>query len=162
MEGISIINADEKYIYEYWRIFDEVAKEGKYLGATKAFPLDSTRRFVQDSIRRKYPYHFVINKNNELVGWCDIQPKDNIDIGSLGVALKSEYRNKGIGRKLIEKTLEAAKNYGFIYVELSVRALNERAIHLYENIGFKTTKVIRDGICIENITEDVIEMRIEL
>lgn len=162
MCNISIIKAEEKYIYEYWKIFDEIARERKYLASTKAFSLESTRIFIQDSIRRGYPYYFAINSEDKLVGWCDIQPKDNMDYGTLGVALKSGYRDRGIGRKLIKETLEAAKEYGFTHIELDVREFNKRAIHLYIQMGFKVVNVEEKGIFIGAEPEDVIKMRIKL
>lgn len=46
------------------------------------------------------------------------------------------WRERGIGRRLIHATLEAADIAEFSRVELTVNAHNERTIRLYRSVGF--------------------------
>ena len=52
------------------------------------------------------------------------------------VAVSPCHRRKGIGRKLIEKFIEEAKNKDTQQIFLEVRASNLPAINLYEGAGF--------------------------
>lgn len=56
---------------------------------------------------------------------------------SLGIALYQKYTGMGIGRIMIEKLIEIAKKRGLEQIDLEVVAGNERAIALYEKMGFE-------------------------
>lgn len=54
----------------------------------------------------------------------------------LGVALYEKYWGLGIGREVMELLLEKARECGYEQIELEVVSRNERAIALYEKVGF--------------------------
>lgn len=56
---------------------------------------------------------------------------------SMGIALYQKYTRMGIGRIMMEKLMEVAKENGFEQMELEVVADNERAIALYKKMGFE-------------------------
>ena len=61
----------------------------------------------------------------------------------------SRYRHRatmGIGRAMIEKLLEIAKEKGYEQMELEVVADNQRAIRLYESIGFQMYGKLPDNM----------------
>ena len=53
-----------------------------------------------------------------------------------GISLLKEYWGLGIGRALTEACIQCAKEAGYAQLELTVVAENERAIALYESVGF--------------------------
>ncbi len=53
------------------------------------------------------------------------------------LAVHPEYRERGIGRRLLEEALIEALRLGADLVTLEVRASNERPIDLYEKFGFQ-------------------------
>jgi len=54
------------------------------------------------------------------------------------MGVHDQFQGRGIGRKLLEALLDVADNYlGLVRVELEVMPDNERAIHLYESVGFE-------------------------
>lgn len=59
-----------------------------------------------------------------------------------------EYRNKGIGYKLLQKALEKMEEDNISYIELTSNDNRKAAHHLYEKIGFKirNTDVFRKEI----------------
>ncbi len=55
------------------------------------------------------------------------------------VAVSAEHRQHGIGRRLMVELLERAKEAGMTCSTLEVRAGNEAAIRLYEQLGYVQT-----------------------
>jgi len=52
------------------------------------------------------------------------------------VIVSQEWRNKGVGRKLLETVIEKAEELGCSKVTLEVRDDNRNARHLYNSLGF--------------------------
>lgn len=64
--------------------------------------------------------------------------------GSVGLYVHTDYQNKGVGTALMETLLDLADNWlMLVRVELEVYADNERAIHLYEKLGFEQEGLLR-------------------
>ncbi len=55
------------------------------------------------------------------------------------VAVAAEHQRKGIGRRLMVELLQRAKEHGMLCSSLEVRASNEPAIKLYEQLGYTVT-----------------------
>jgi ribosomal protein S18 acetylase RimI-like enzyme len=55
------------------------------------------------------------------------------------IVVQKEYRQYGVGRKLMEKCIDIAKEKGYCKVTLEVRDDNVKAKALYESLGFKDT-----------------------
>lgn len=151
-----------EHVEGFHRALDVVAREHAYLAFLKAPSLDRTREFVMNNIA-KANIQFVALADGELVGWCDVLPKDRpiyAHSGVLGMGLLPEWRGKGIGRALIERTLNEAHLRGFVRVELTVHADNTRAIALYNSVGFQIEGVMRDASLIDGVYRDCILMAI--
>jgi len=58
------------------------------------------------------------------------------------VAVLPEYRGRGIARRLMEASLERARDEGGEWVALEVRADNAPARHLYQSLGFQQTSAV--------------------
>ena len=59
--------------------------------------------------------------------------KHRVDIG---IALYQKFTGLGLGRLMLTALLEEIKSQGYEQAELTVKADNIRAIHLYESLGF--------------------------
>lgn len=83
-------------------------------------------------------------KNDEIVGTANLERMSRrmSHRAMVGIAvLKSEW-NHGIGRILIKRIIDYAKNQGIEFINLEVRSDNIAAIHLYEKFEFKKTGII--------------------
>ena len=60
-----------------------------------------------------------------------------------GLAVKSEYRNKGIGKKLVDAIIAEGKTKGFKSMELLVRENRIKLQNTYEHWGFIKGNVYR-------------------
>lgn len=58
---------------------------------------------------------------------------------SVGIMVHKDYQGKGVGTALMKAIIDIADNWlMLVRVELTVFADNEKAIHLYEKLGFRT------------------------
>jgi ribosomal-protein-alanine N-acetyltransferase len=55
------------------------------------------------------------------------------------VAVRENYRRRGVGQTLLDKILEAGKRAGVARAFLELRAGNDAALALYEKCGFRVT-----------------------
>ena len=51
--------------------------------------------------------------------------------------VSDQYRNKGIGSRLLDYGLEYLKNLGLSFATINTAGTNDRALHLYRKKGFK-------------------------
>ena len=68
----------------------------------------------------------------------------------VSIAVLEEYRGRGIGKTLLQETIRVMRDiYKTVSIYLEVRVSNERAIRLYEKMGFKKVRLVpgyyRDG-----------------
>lgn len=60
-----------------------------------------------------------------------------------GPAIAPSFSGKGEGSKMLGKIIALAKEKGFLRIELSVASTNEKAIQLYEKLGFEREGLLR-------------------
>jgi len=104
-------------------------------------------------VRRREGVSLAAFANGKMVGHCNVsrlRPKDVRHTGVFGLTVIRDYRGLGIGKKISTEVLREAARIGIWLVELTVFATNERAIHLYEDRGFKRVgtvpnKILRRG-----------------
>ncbi|MFD2522234.1 GNAT family N-acetyltransferase [Emticicia soli] len=108
-------------------------------------------------------YSFGAYENDELIAWaiCDYRNWNNtIYIDNFLIAEK--YRNKGIGKQLIQAIKNKAKECACRVVELETQNTNVPAIEFYLKQGFKITGInqkLYDG---ENAEEVAIFMSFDI
>jgi ribosomal protein S18 acetylase RimI-like enzyme len=164
MGVVEIVPITQDHIDGFHRALDFVAREGRYLAFVEGPPLENTRAFVLDHIQRGHP-QFVAISAGEVVGWCDVTPKERpiyAHGGVLGIGLLPRFRGQGIGTNLIRSTLAATRTIGLHRVELTVRQNNTRAIELYKKAGFAVEGLQRDAVQIDGLYENIVCMAILL
>jgi RimJ/RimL family protein N-acetyltransferase len=141
---------------------DEVARERRFLALVEAPPMDAVVEFVRANTTQGVPY-FVAVAGGEVVGACDVVPfgfEGFAHSGRLGMFLRREYRGRGIGGRLLERTLRDAWSKGFTRVELEVFSDNDAAIRLYEHAGFEHEGRKRRARVIDGSVQDLLVMAV--
>lgn len=88
---------------------------------------------LEDIINSTYDDVFGYYVNNELVGFIHINKMyENIDI--VNVVVSKEFRNKGIGSKLIEYVFNVYDDVSSVMLEVNEN--NVIAYNLYKKLGF--------------------------
>ncbi len=115
-----------------------VAREKLFLAFLDTPSFEMSKEFVETNIRESWP-HLIAISNQKVIGWCDITGSNRHackHLGTLGIGVIKDYRGQGIGRALIEQALSLAKSRHLTRIELSVREDNEKALALYQKMGF--------------------------
>lgn len=72
-------------------------------------------------------------------------------IGEVGICILKEYWGMGLGTMMLEELLVWAKENEVLFrLELDVQVQNERAIHLYQKMGFQIEATMKRGARTEN------------
>ena len=77
--------------------------------------------------------------DGEIAGNCDIAFRSGIKMrhrAVVGIAIRKDYWDLGIGSAMFEELIAAAKDRGVEILELEFIEGNDRARHLYEKFGF--------------------------
>ncbi|MFY7672590.1 GNAT family N-acetyltransferase [Tenacibaculum sp. MEBiC06402] len=83
---------------------------------------------------------WVAEINGKAVGCCGIFPTDGLDQGYCELVkfyISSSVRGKGIGKELMLRSIESAKEFKFTYIYLESLPHFSKAISMYEESGFK-------------------------
>jgi GNAT superfamily N-acetyltransferase len=121
MASVEIVPITQDHIESFHRSLDFVARERRYLAFLEAPPFEATRAFILNNIKQGYPQLVAVSRG-QVVGWCDVVPNPTqiyAHVGVFGIALLPEFRQQGIGGRLIRRTLEAARDFGLRRVELT-------------------------------------------
>ena len=111
-----------------------------------------TQEFTKPGWRRAWG----IFDNNKIIGSAQIAAGDlptSLHRVDLGLGIYKEYRNKGLGQKLIHIIIDWCKNKPSIYwIDLGVFSGNNNAKIVFEKVGFKETGQIEDAWFIDGLS----------
>ena len=91
----------------------------------------------------------VVEINGRYIGSGEVRQstmRRQKHVADLGISLRKEYRNEGIGTELMNVLLDEARTMGLRLVTLGCFENNEAACHLYEKMGFARAGVIPSAI----------------
>ena len=85
---------------------------------------------------------FFAKKENEIIATVALMPDINeLTYELTKMAVKPKYRNKGIGKKLLNKCIEFSNSNGYESIILYSNKKLTNAIHLYKLYGFEEIKM---------------------
>lgn len=134
-----------------------VASEGVYLLTTTPPSYEKMEKFVLDNIRSNNAQYVAV-LDNQVIGWADIIPSDRntmTHVGHLGMGVLANFRGKGIGSRLLEKTIAHAWGQKLTRLELEVFSDNEIAIQLYKKNKFDVEGVKKCARLFENKYQNI-------
>jgi ribosomal protein S18 acetylase RimI-like enzyme len=81
----------------------------------------------------------VAEVDGRMVGQCEVSVGlgRKSHVGTLGISVKQGYRDVGIGQELMREAERHAGKLGVEKIVLEVFATNDRAIHVYERMGYR-------------------------
>lgn len=104
--------------------------------------LEQEQNFIEEKEKAARELMLLAFDGENHIGNCSISLLGNYSRYAhrceISIALYQKYCGHGIGRKMMEIALWKAKEMGYEQAELEVAASNQRAIRLYESLGFQT------------------------
>ena len=82
-------------------------------------------------------FDVIENADGEIVGSIGLYPldADTVELRKMYFALS--IRGRGLGRQLLERTINTARQMGYRRVFLETASKLKEAVHLYETFGFR-------------------------
>ncbi len=101
---------------------------------------DPTTDDLYTLFQMPHSIYWLAEDDGKIIGGCGVYPTQNLPEGCGEVVklyLNASYRKQGIGRQLLEMSIESAKELG--YKQLYLESLPElgKAISLYQKEGFR-------------------------
>jgi RimJ/RimL family protein N-acetyltransferase len=120
--------------------------------------LDLINSLVEERVEKDELFFVVAEVDGKVVATSEIDRRTGYEehVGVIGIAIKSGFRDMGIGTEMMETLIKHAEKMGLKVLTLTAFASNRRAIHVYEKIGFVQTgrvpkKHFKDGKYIDEI-----------
>lgn len=110
----------------------------------------------QDIFKFKDNYYLLALWNGAIIGFAGILVViDEADL--INIAVLPDFQGKGVGKQLLKKIMELAKEKGVKAMTLEVRESNIKARKLYESFGF--TEIFVRKQYYSSPVEDAVIMR---
>lgn len=89
---------------------------------------------------------FVAENKKEIIGFIWLLENAEVFTGTpyifvMGIAVKPEWRKKGIGKHLMDRAEDSCRDRGFPYLKLMVNSKNKTALRLYRRLGFEVEEL---------------------
>ena len=117
-----------------------------FLSQQLGYPLsvEQTLQNITAVVKSKDHTAFVAEQNDQIIGWIgaayalmiEVMPHCEIN----GLVIDKNHRGKGIGKMLIEKLKQWAKEKGVPVLSLRCNVKRTEAHLFYEHLGFKEIK----------------------
>lgn len=157
-----------------WGDLDDLTELNNSL-VEEGAPIAMNRRLAREEEAEWLAEHLVKIEKGKIIGVvAEIEGKvignsevtrlggNQSHVGILGVIVAKEYRDLGVGTKMLETLIEESRGAGLKLLVLDVFSTNPRARHVYEKVGFKEAgRVPKMGFIKEGYV-DVIRMYLEL
>ncbi|MEO1136703.1 MAG: GNAT family N-acetyltransferase [Pseudomonadota bacterium] len=114
---------------------------------------DGTKYYLQLVYRLDGFVAFVAEIHGKVVGYAGVRlvpdteltHRNNVKLAQLHtLSVDKEFRNKGIGRALIDRSVAFAQKSGANRMRVIAYALNDRARHLYRAVGFTESEIVHE------------------
>ena len=158
--------SDSKPAMEFYnKSIKENLDAGGRLNDLKPVSAEKERKWLEEIIRKiknKEALQIFAECESKIIGSSGISISRNSaksHAGDFGITILEEFTGKGLGTKLMNKTIEiGTADLGIEMVVLHVFSKNKRAINLYKKMGFKEAGRIKNGIKVGVKYQDDITM----
>ena len=125
----------------WFRIYESVAAEGRWIGSEAPVPPDWQERAVEKFVGQPDRVMYLSEVGDTPVGWISVEPIDGA--AAIGMGVLEAHRHQGVGTALMESAIAWAVDHGFDRMVLDVFPHNEAAIGLYRKLGFIEAELSR-------------------
>ena len=148
---MEIIRLSVEDSLRFSRFLNKVSSETPYLSfdEEESPDLDASESMLKILSMGKNASYAAV-EDGEIVGNITFRGRDNrkrlSHVGEIGIVVAKSYWGRGIGRVLIERVVEHARENSIEKISLKVLDTNKRAVELYEKIGFVREGLLKDEV----------------
>ena len=149
-----VIAKDFSYIYELY-MHPEVNPYLLY----EMMGLETFRPIFDELLKDEVLY--LYKEGDETLGMCKLVRQKYRDEHKLylgGVAIHPDHFGKGFGRKMMLEIIDFCKKNAVLRIELTVAVQNEKAIQLYESVGFTKEGVLKKYTYLKSMNQFIDEV----
>jgi RimJ/RimL family protein N-acetyltransferase len=118
------------------RLFEAVASERRHILSEPPIDRERRRKQFRETIRSDDAQVFVAEAEGEVIGELTAFGRTSTGPATIGMAVASGWRGRGVGTALMEACVDWAHEAGVHKLSLEVFPWNEPAIALYRKFGF--------------------------
>lgn len=139
---IEIREIQEKDYVGLKNLMNSLIRENAYIlrntPITEEEQLKKVKRYLEE-IRKKERIYLVATHKGKIIGSVNVERKKFKEkhVGTLGVFVKKNFRNEGIGKALMKEIIKRSKKIGIKLITLDLFKVNKMAFILYKKLGFK-------------------------
>lgn len=146
--GIKIVRCDpndrthfSKLEDAYSELFNE--KDNLRFLSLSNLPFDSNTitSFLKNSSAAETEYYTALSHDHNIIGISTFESDLIKGFQLIGIVVDNNYRHEGIGRALINKGIEVAREKSFKAIDISVFADNQAMLVLLIKLDFKIVKI---------------------
>lgn len=118
----------------------------------RTLTVDAQHQRIQNLLASDNQVVFVVEEKNQLVGYLGAYGggyRRNRHSAYIVTGILNEYAGRGLGKRLFEALNAWAADHQIHRLELTVMCHNERAVHLYQKMGFEIEGVKRDSLRVD-------------
>lgn len=92
-------------------------------------------------LEKEDEFDLVAEVEGKAIALSELQRKKGCSshVGEIGIGIGKNYRDIGIGTEMLKTLISQAKRMRLKMLNIEAFSTNERAIHVYEKVGFKKT-----------------------
>lgn len=125
-------------------LLQAVDNETKFLAREPGefnFTLEQEREYIMNSMNDENSRLLIGEINGKIIANCSvgivINQKRYLHRAAMGICVRKDYWNLGIGKNLMQECIEWCKEKNVEQLELEVVTQNNRAISMYKHFGFE-------------------------
>ena len=140
-ERICFVNIHKELADEYVRMVNDPEVSRYITLRDRFFTYDDEVKWIEDKLKDQHVIFSMIEKETgRFIGNIELLEINN-NVGELGICITPAMQNKHYGSEAIPRFMKyCSEELGLENIELSVFSHNERAIALYQKLGFTEYK----------------------
>ena len=122
-------------------IYNQAVLEGGKTADTETQSVEERVSWLEQHLTPKFPI-LVAELNSKVIGWCSISPhrpgRKALEItAEISYYIDKGFRNKGIGKLLINSAIETSKKNGIKNLFAILLDINEISVKVLKGFGFE-------------------------
>jgi len=133
--GVAVRRAEPDDFDAWFELFDEVAKEGRWIGSDGPQDREVRKRRFLRHLGDDQTATFVVELDGQLVGELSVFASGGV--ADLGMLVRDGHRGQGVGSALMASCIEWCRAAPVHKVALEVFPHNAAGLALYRGFGFQ-------------------------